>query len=141
MDTDEVLAALEGADASVRASAELVFASSDFVALSCARNPGMLEKLIASGDLLRPLDAGQYAGRAPVLQADTSMLEALAISELRQWRRREMVRIAWRDLAGWASLEETLSELSAFADAAIDAAYQHARSMLALRYGEPRSAS
>ena len=75
-----------------------------------------------------------------MLTADTSLLEAYAMSELRHWRRREMVRIAWRDLAGWATLEETLAELSAFADAAIGAAYRHARQMLALRYGEPRSA-
>jgi glutamate-ammonia-ligase adenylyltransferase len=140
-DSAEVVAALQAADAVVRASAEHVFACSDFVAQSCVRNPAMLSKLIETGDLLRPLTAQQYVERAPILQADTSMLETLAVSELRQWRRREMVRIAWRDLAGWASLEETLTELSAFADAAIAVAYHHARGILALRYGEPRSAS
>ncbi len=51
-----------------------------------------------------------------------------------------MVRIAWRDLAGWAALPETLSDLSAFADAAINVAVQYARHSLVARYGEPRSA-
>ena len=31
-----------------------------------------------------------------------------------------MVRIAWRDLAGWADLSETMADLSALADACID---------------------
>ena len=62
------------------------------------------------------------------------MLEAL-----RRWRRRELVRIAWRDLMGWADLEETLSELSGFADAAIEAAARFAWQPLVDRYGAPRS--
>ena len=38
---------------------------------------------------------------------------------LRRFRRRHMVRIAWRDIAGWADLDETLHDLSALADACI----------------------
>ena len=52
-----------------------------------------------------------------------------------------MVRIAWRDLAGWAHLEETLSDLTAFADAAINTACEFARRPLVARYGEPCSES
>jgi glutamate-ammonia-ligase adenylyltransferase len=52
-----------------------------------------------------------------------------------------MVRIAWRDLAGWAHLEETLSDLTAFADAAINTACEFARQPLVARYGEPCSAA
>lgn len=59
---------------------------------------------------------------------------------LRRWRKREAVRIAWRDLAGWATLEETLRDLSDFADAAIAAAHDYARQSLITRYGQPRSA-
>ena len=59
--------------------------------------------------------------------------------ELRKWRRREMVRIAWRDLAGWAHLEETLADLTSFADAAIRIACEFARRPLVARYGEPCS--
>ncbi|MGZ8227941.1 MAG: bifunctional [glutamate--ammonia ligase]-adenylyl-L-tyrosine phosphorylase/[glutamate--ammonia-ligase] adenylyltransferase, partial [Methylococcaceae bacterium] len=45
--------------------------------------------------------------------------EAGLMQELRHFRRREMVRIAWRDLAGWAQLSETLMDLSRLADACI----------------------
>ncbi len=59
---------------------------------------------------------------------------------LRRWRRREFVRIAWRDLAGWAQLSETLADLSACADAAIAAACDFAMRTLSARHGVPRSA-
>ena len=42
---------------------------------------------------------------------------------------------------GWAHLEETLSDLTAFADAAIDTACEFARRPLVARYGEPCSES
>ena len=67
--------------------------------------------------------------------------ESHAMESLRRWRQRSLVRIAWRDLIGWATLEETLLELSDFADAAIDAASRYARRLLVARYGEPRSAT
>jgi glutamate-ammonia-ligase adenylyltransferase len=41
---------------------------------------------------------------------------------LRDFRNREMLRIAWRDLAGWASLEEVLVDLTDLADACIGGA-------------------
>jgi [glutamine synthetase] adenylyltransferase / [glutamine synthetase]-adenylyl-L-tyrosine phosphorylase len=63
------------------------------------------------------------------------------MARLRRWRRREMVRIAYRDLAGWATLAETLAELSAFADHAIDVAYAYARARLTAIHGEPRAES
>src|SRR5689334_10332303 len=58
---------------------------------------------------------------------------------LRRQRLREMVRIAWRDLAGWASVPETLADTSAFADVAIEAAVEYASRDLARTWGEPRS--
>ncbi|MEE9451125.1 MAG: bifunctional [glutamate--ammonia ligase]-adenylyl-L-tyrosine phosphorylase/[glutamate--ammonia-ligase] adenylyltransferase, partial [Gammaproteobacteria bacterium] len=38
---------------------------------------------------------------------------------LRRLRRREFVRIAWRDLSGWVDLQETVHDLSQFADCSI----------------------
>jgi glutamate-ammonia-ligase adenylyltransferase len=135
----EALAANEGAaaahdaaPAAVRDSLPLVFACSDFIAQSVSRDPKAL-----SWDLQRSLTRGDFAARAP----SQVVSEAAAMAELRRWRRREMVRIAWRDLAGWAGLEETLADLSAFADAAIASAYDIARRLLVERYGEPRSES
>jgi [glutamine synthetase] adenylyltransferase / [glutamine synthetase]-adenylyl-L-tyrosine phosphorylase len=131
-----VLAAVEAAPASIRESLPFVFAASDFVSQSCTRDGRLLPDLLASHDLQRKLAAADFTARAPRSETEPQFLE-----DLRKWRRREMVRIAWRDLAGWAHLEETLSDLTAFADAAIDTACEFARRPLVARYGEPCSES
>ena len=61
------------------------------------------------------------------------------MAALRQQRQREMVRIAWRDLAGGAPVADILAETSAFADAAIVAAVDFAARELGQTYGKPRS--
>ncbi len=119
----------------VRDTLPRVFAASDFVAESCIRSAGLLPELIGAG-LLRPLEQGELARRAPAAAG----VEADLLEALRRWRRREMVRIAWRALAGWACAEETLTESSDFADAAIAVAVAYARQQLVARFGEPRSA-
>jgi glutamate-ammonia-ligase adenylyltransferase len=133
----DLVAARDAAPAAVRESLPGVFACSDFIAQSCTRDPRLLPAVIAGGDLERRLAPADFAVRAP--SSSAMPVEAEAMTALRQWRKREMVRIAWRDLAGWADLEETLADLSSFADAAIGAACAHARQTLVERYGEPRS--
>ena len=133
-------AALVAAPQAVRDSLRPVFAASDFVANSCARDALLLPALAGGGDLQRQLRPQDFAARAPQLLAAPAAAEAQAQSVLRSWRRHEFARIAWRDLAGWADLSETLADLSAFADAAIVTALKHARGALVARYGEPRSA-
>ncbi len=100
-------------------SIEPVFAFSDFVAASCIREPAMLVDLINSGDLKRHLGPEGYHRNFEKLLAEVDN-EATLIGRLRRFRRREMVRIAWRDLAGWADLAETMRDLSAFADTCLD---------------------
>src|SRR5678815_1652353 len=51
--------------------------------------------------------------------------EAEVLEALRRFRKRHTVRIAWRDIAGWADLDETLRDLSALADACIGFAYTY----------------
>jgi len=96
-----------------------VFAFSDFVAASCIREPSLLGELIDSGELKRRLQPDEYDRKLNMLTAAVNGEEAL-IRELRRCRRRELVRIAFRDLAGWADLAETMHDLSAFADACLD---------------------
>jgi glutamate-ammonia-ligase adenylyltransferase len=132
----------ESAPAQIRESLAGVLAASDFIAQTCERDPQLLSGLIAAGDLTgpgSPASAARFARSAPHWTPGAPPVEAVLMGQLREWRRREMVRIAWRDLAGWASLEETLGELTAFADAAIAVACRHACETLAQRYGEPRS--
>jgi [glutamine synthetase] adenylyltransferase / [glutamine synthetase]-adenylyl-L-tyrosine phosphorylase len=132
-------AALERAPEAVRASLPRVFAASDFLAESCTRDPQLLATLLGRGELSRRLAPDELAVRAP--QFDAATAEAEVQRTLRRWRRYELARIAWRDLAGWADLPETLADLSAFADAAIRTAATYARHALLERYGEPRAAS
>jgi glutamate-ammonia-ligase adenylyltransferase len=125
----------------VRDSLARVFAASDFVAESCARDPALFARLVASGDLERPLASAAYGVRAEALFPEGAAAEADVMARLRRWRRYEFMRIAWRDLAGWADVPETLEALSACADAAIRAAVAQARAQLVARYGEPRAAA
>jgi glutamate-ammonia-ligase adenylyltransferase len=99
-------------------SSKYIFAFSDFVAESCTRNPAVLIDLIDSGDLLRRRQPNDYDHKLKALLADVSDEETLR-RLLRRYRRRELVRIAWRDLSGWADLSQTVSDLSAFADACL----------------------
>ncbi len=98
-----------------------VWAMSPFVARSCGRHPDLLADLLASGDLLTDTGAGEYPARLRDALATATDDRQLGAA-LRRIRRREMVRIAWRDLAGWAGLEQTLSDLTELADACIAAA-------------------
>lgn len=111
-----------------------VFAASEFVAGTCARFPELLCELVDGGDLARAYDpAGFRAGLLARLRAG----EAPPRSRLRAVRRREMLRIAWRDLAGWAELDETMRDLSALADASLEVALDEAHRLQSERYGEP----
>jgi glutamate-ammonia-ligase adenylyltransferase len=126
----------------VRESQAAVFAASDFVSQVCEREPQLLAELIGSGDLVARYQAGDFESRAPLRTLITAvpLSDSEAIAALRRWRKREMVRIAWRDISGWATLQETLRDTSNFADAAITAAHNHAWQSLTALYGQPRSA-
>ncbi len=134
----EAVAAIERAPDEVRRSLPRVFASSEFVANSCARDAGLLSSLFLEGSLLTALPSDAFARQvheAGNLASDETQLMKL----LRTWRRREMVRIAWRDLAGWSSVEESLRDLTELAQAEIRVAHDAARRMLVERHGVPRS--
>ena len=59
---------------------------------------------------------------------------------LREWRRREMLRIAWCEIAGRASVADTLRSLSELADGCIRAAVAAAQTHLQTPFGRPRGA-
>ena len=114
-----------------------VFAASDFVARSCVQQPALLQDLIVSGDLSRCYPSGELVRRVTWALADVTDEPALK-ARLRQLRRREMVRIAWRDLAGWADLNETMASLSEFADACVDGALARLHAWAVEKNSAPR---
>src|SRR5579863_4685565 len=95
--------------AAVAQTLSKVWACSRFVADACARNPAFLDDLNSSG-LLASADSPAARAKAELKEVPD---EKLLMTRLRRLRRREMVRIAWRDLAGLASLDETLRDLTA----------------------------
>jgi glutamate-ammonia-ligase adenylyltransferase len=102
------------------ASMMRVWACSDFVTQACIQDPAILQGLMGNGDLLADYATGEYQrklGRALNGAGEGAVLG----EQLRMFRRQEMLRIAWRDLAGWAPLDEVLHDLSALADASISA--------------------
>ena len=125
---------LKNAPAELRAAAARVFASSDFVVDALARDPQLLPQLIAHAPQ-------QFVGAlAAPDTGPTAHDESQFMADLRHWRRAELTRIAWRDLAGWASLQETLLDLSNAADTAIRTAQEFAWQQLTGRYGPPAAA-
>jgi glutamate-ammonia-ligase adenylyltransferase len=104
-----------------------VWCSSLFVAESCTRKPELLVDLVNSGDLSSIYNQNSYVEKLAHTRVET---QAELMTKLRDFRRREMVRIAWRDLSGWSELSETLADLSHLADAciqyALDFLYQEA---------------
>ena len=65
--------------------------------------------------------------------------DADCMAALRTFRRRHLVRIAWRDLAGHAPVDQVLRELSWLAEACITAACRYATATLGLRHGVPKT--
>ena len=116
-----------------------VWAGSEFVARACIREPKLLTDLADGGDLATRYGPGDLASRLDwglATVADETQLAAA----LRRFRRREMVRIAWRDLAGLADLSETLGDLTNLAEVAVGAALDRLHDEQSRRYGVPRSA-
>lgn len=125
-------------DSRVQESLPRVAAASDFVTSSCTENdPQLLHELCSSNLLFEPSSSAAYRDRLSQ-RLDAAATEEQLHSALRRFRRCEAVRIAYRALAGWTDLEETLTETSDMAEAAIDLALQWLHEALVERWGVPR---
>ena len=125
------------ADEALARSAPGVWAASEFVTAHCLRNGAGLGEIAAA--VGRRWTPGELLAGADALLNDAAD-EAEVMRALRLFRRREMLRIAWRDLAGWAVLEETLGHLSELAEVCIRAAADWVHRAMAEKHGEPRAA-
>ena len=77
--------------------------------------------------------AQQLADLEPLVKSAPSLTEFCAA--LRQHKQREYLRIGARDLMPAVTMEETVQELSALAEAALDAAYRFCRAEVEKDYG------
>jgi len=111
-----------------------VWLCSQFISESCLRKPALLIDLVESGDLFNAELRGLYAQS---LASKKVSNDAELMQQLRLFRRREMVRIAWRDLAGWSDLTETLADLSELASVCIQTALDFLYQQACQRRGVP----
>jgi glutamate-ammonia-ligase adenylyltransferase len=81
-------------------------------------DPGMVDALRDHARLSTELDAASFGRRARAALTE----EPDATAALRRWKRRELVRVAARDLVGLADLAAVGRELAALAEAALDVA-------------------
>ena len=126
-------------DAEFNEARARVWEASEFAALTAARSPETLAALITDGDLSRSLTADDLSGQLRAALAELTD-EASLHKALRVFRRRQMLRIVWRDLSGWADLDETLEDLSALADCCIQQALARLRTWIEAEVGVPRDA-
>lgn len=104
-----------------------VFALSDFVAKSCTRRPDILMDLIRTGDIGKRYLPQQYDEQlvrilSEIPEESGESAESGLSRILREYRCREMIRIAWRDLCGVSDLSETMKDCTLFAEACISKA-------------------
>ena len=127
---------LNKAGDSVLTSLPQVLAGSDYIGRSLARTPGLFASLVGPDSVLEPRSTGQIETHCAALRRHAADSQHIGTT-LRVWRRAELVRIGWRDLAGWATLEEVVETLSTVADHAVSVALACAHYQVAQRHGEP----
>lgn len=131
-------------DAELLAARARVWEASEFAALIAARSPETLAALLADGALARaPADGELHrllAAALTHLSPDSADESGLA-QALRRFRRAQMLRIVWRDLSGWAPLDETLESLSALADACVQHALELLTAWTETELGVPQDAA
>ena len=113
-----------------------VLAGSEFVARALVAQPALLNGLAGSGDLQRTYAPNELHSRltqALVGVADEADLKR----RLRLFRHRETVRVAFRDLAGFADLHEVIATMSAIGDACISQSLAQLLAWAKQKHGTP----
>jgi len=118
---------------------EEVINASDYVVQQCLRKTGQLFEGLDKQLIEQSYQAGEL--RALLCgQLDQVEDELTLAAKLRIFRRQQMVRIIWRDIAQLAPLNETLEDLSELADACVDEALKHLFAWAVAKSGMPRDA-
>ena len=130
---------LLAADQILGGSAQQVLGGSEYANEWGQRYEERAEELISSGDIHLIYDCDAYQQRLNSRLVSVSD-DVILKQQLRYFRQREMVRIIWRDLAGWADLSETTRDLSAMADTCIQQALAILHQWQSDELGVPRNA-
>lgn len=116
-----------------------IWACSKFVADTMIRHPELWFELLEQGALRRNYSLQTY--QQDLQQRFSALSEPLNDAELmrqlRLFRQQQMLRIAWRDLAGLADNVETLHNLTDLAEACVDSTLELLYADQCRRLGEP----
>ncbi|MEO7323263.1 MAG: bifunctional [glutamate--ammonia ligase]-adenylyl-L-tyrosine phosphorylase/[glutamate--ammonia-ligase] adenylyltransferase, partial [Dokdonella sp.] len=122
-------------DAGVDDHLQRVLLTSDFAYESFLRDPHLL-----GPELLQLMSDPRHAdARAGVLAEARD--DAALRAALRHFRKREALRLIWRDVNGADAVETTLAGASVLADCCIEAALRGAERLVSARHGVVRDAS
>lgn len=120
-------------------SAERVLPASDYVTQWGQRNPEAALQWLKQADMQsvypQQLIAELLQSRLAEITEEVELHRVLRV-----FRQQQMVRIIWRDLAGWADLAETTRDLSLLADACIEQALNLLHQWHSQQFGEPCNA-
>jgi glutamate-ammonia-ligase adenylyltransferase len=114
-----------------------VFSYSRFLSDAVLRRPESILEIANSGSFYRVLTMDGYEERLFEFLGKDHMGVPTGV-ELARFRRRQILRIALRDVLGVATLSDVTEELSSLADAILDVACARIRAELVARHGEPR---
>ncbi|HXX31178.1 MAG TPA: bifunctional [glutamate--ammonia ligase]-adenylyl-L-tyrosine phosphorylase/[glutamate--ammonia-ligase] adenylyltransferase [Myxococcaceae bacterium] len=114
-----------------------LFGQSAFLSGYFVRNPELLDVLVQgdAGDPHKPVGriASELGGRLARSRPDEERLSAM-----RRFKNEEVLRIGLGDISGDLDVPEVAAQLSALADALLDACLFHAEAEARERYGAPR---
>ncbi|VAW99167.1 Glutamate-ammonia-ligase adenylyltransferase [hydrothermal vent metagenome] len=116
-----------------------VWACSEVAARWCIRHPQWLEALRKENLAENNLSQADFQYLWTQQEVNQDVEQSLFIA-LRQFRNQQMLRIIWRDIAGWSELQNTTRELTALAEVCINAArnfYAQVDSKFSLEFGLP----
>ena len=124
-DFDAILAGLNDHPLLIENQEELfaVWYASPFVKRVCTSQPKWLLQLLLENELHKNCDAEEYRKTLQAIFVTADSVEVLQ-QQLRQQRTSAFARIAWRDLQGYATVEQTLHELSVFAEVCVQETLQ-----------------
>ncbi|WP_321494695.1 bifunctional [glutamate--ammonia ligase]-adenylyl-L-tyrosine phosphorylase/[glutamate--ammonia-ligase] adenylyltransferase [uncultured Desulfobacter sp.] len=110
---------------------------SPFIAEHIAANPLILKRLGKSGDIDTSYAPGAIKKKLAAFIGDDQDGAGLKARML-EFKLYEIIRIAWRDLAGTAPLSETMADLSDLACACINFGFEQLYPTLTQKWGTPR---
>lgn len=113
-----------------------VWGCSDYCAQQAAQNPELFAAQLESGELEHRWSRTEWQKQLAATLVDCADEEQLG-QRLRQFRRRAMLRIVWRDFAGLAPLLETTADMSALAEVCVRAALDFLTPLAEAQWGQP----